>query len=709
MGGWLIRLLCLIAALGALALPVMAQDADAPVMLVADTIRIEGKTRLIAEGNVEALQGERRLKAARVVYDRSTGQLTLDGPLTLTEGDRVIVLADGGQLDSGLQDGLLRGARMIFDRQVQLAASRIDRVGGRYTQLYQVAATSCRVCDEDSAPIWQIRAQRVIHDQAEQQLYFENATLRVMDVPILWLPRLRLPDPTLTRASGFLIPELRQKSDLGLGIKVPYFLRLGDHRDLTLTPYVSSQTKTLEWRYRQAFWNGTMMLGGAISRDDLLPGDTRMWLNGAGQFDLRGGWRLDFDIEAVSDKAYVVDYDYSAKDRLDSELALSRTSRDRFTRVSLTTYQTLRAGEDNSTMPTIIGDVFEQQRFFPRGLGGEIRVTAIAHSHYRYSNADVAGRDIARTTLAAQWLRSAVFGPGVVAQGDIGVALDGFAVAQDTTTVPRDTAVTPHATVTLRWPLQKTTARATHVIEPLMMLGWVGGSTASVPNEESTQVEFDEGNLLSLSRFPAADRREHGRALAYGMAWTRIGVDGWRSALTLGQVLRDDGLADFTRSSGLAGTSSSVLLAGQFQHAKGFELQMRGLIDPADGATKAEARLAWLRQDYGLGASYVWLGQDLAEARPDEVSEWSLDGYRRLGRHWTATTNWRYDIASDQTAEAGVGLQFRNECIEVNLTVARRYTASTIVAPSTDFGFTVALGGFGVRSSDASYTRTCRG
>lgn len=702
------RVLRLIAALLALAVPVAAQDAELPVMLVADSIRIEGRSVLVAEGNVEAMQGNRILKAARVVYDRDSGRLTLDGPLTLTEGDRVIVLADGGQLDRGLQDGLLTGARMIFDRKVQLAAQRLDRVGGRYTQLYQVAATSCRVCADDRAPIWQIRARRVIHDQAEQQMYFEHATLRLMDVPVLWLPRLRLPDPTLTRASGFLIPELRQKSDLGLGIKVPYFLRLGDHRDLTLTPYLSPNTRTLELRYRQSFHNGAVTVTGALSRDDLMPGETRTWLQGAGRFDLRGGWRLDFDIEAVSDKAYVVDYGYSPKDRLDSELALSRMTRDTFTRASVTAFQTLRAGESNATLPTVIGEALQEQRLFPRALGGEFRMAVMAHSHLRYSGLDILGRDVARATLEAQWLRTAVLGPGLVATADIGLAVDGFAVDQDSTARARDLAVTPHAAVTLRWPFQKTTARATHVIEPVMMLGWVGGQTAQVPNEESTRVEFDEGNLLSLSRFPAADRREHGRALAYGVNWTRQGDDGWRSALTLGQVLRDVGVADFTRTSGLAGTASAVLLAGQMQHAEGFGFQLRSLVDPGAGGTKAEARLAWQRPAYGIAATYVWLGSDAIEARPGEVSEWALDGYRRLGRHWTATTNWRYDVATDQTAEAGLGLQFRNECIEVNLTVARRYTASTIVAPSTDFGFTVALGGFGVRTGDASYTRACR-
>lgn len=707
----------LIATLLALAIPLAPQIAaaqeattatDSPVMLVADRIRIDGKSTLVAEGNVEALQGDRRLTAARVVYDRDSGQLTLDGPLTLTEGDRITMLADGGQLDAGLRNGLLQGARMIFDRQVQIAASRIDRVGGRYTQMYQAAATSCRVCATDTAPIWQIRAQRVIHDQDAQQLYFENATLRVLDMPVLWLPRLRLPDPTLTRASGFLIPELQQTSNLALGLKLPYFLRMGDDRDLTLTPYLSSQTKTLEWRYRQAFRSGDIAFNGAFSRDDLRPDDTRIWLNGGGRFDLRAGWRLDFDIEAVSDKAYVVDYGYDPKDRLDSELALSRTTRDRFTRASLTAYQTLRAAEDNATLPTIIPEVLHEQRLFPAGLGGEIRLSALAHHHYRYSDLDVAGRDITRMSFAAHWLRTEVIGAGLLATADLGVAADGFAVDQDTTTPDRTGSITPQAALTLRWPFQKTTARATHILEPLVMLGWVGGTTADVPNEESTRVEFDEGNLLSLARFPAADRREHGRQIAYGLNWTRISADGWRSALTLGHVLRDSALTDFTQSSGLAGTSSSVLLAGRFQHADGFEFNLRGLVDPRDRATKAEARLALQRATYGLGASYVWLGRDAAEARPADVSEWSLDGYRRLGRHWTGTTNWRYDIAADRTAQAGLGLQFRNECVAVNLTVARRYTASTIVAPSTNFGFTVSLGGFGVSTGDASYTRSCR-
>jgi LPS-assembly protein len=699
------------AGLAALSAPIAsrAQTAqDLPTVLVADTLKIESRNRLIASGSVEIVQGERRLTALRVIYDRTTDKITLEGPLTLQDGTEVSVLADAGELDAALQNGLLTGARMVFDQQLQLAAQSLDRVGGRYTQLAQVAATSCRVCATDATPLWQIRARRVLHDQTERQLYFEDATLLVKDVPLLWVPRLRLPDPTLKRASGFLIPELRQNSTLGFGVVVPYFFKLGDHRDLTLRPYIATHTKTLEWRYRQAFTNGEINFDGAISRDDILPADTRLWLNGGGHFDLSGGWKLDFDIEATSDKAYPVEYSFNAKDRLDSELAVSRVTRDSYTRAGLIGYQTLRATENNSTMPTIVGDVRHEQRYFPALLGGEIRLATEYHSHYRYTDIDIVGRDINRLYTSAEWRHSALFGPGIVAASTIGLALDSIWLDQDTTAPDHTASAAPYGTLELRWPLMRQTATTTHIIEPMMLLGWAGGANSAIPNEESTHVEFDEGNLLSLSRFPAADRRERGRSLAYGVTWTRQDSLGWRSSLSFGQVLHAASQPDFSISSGLNGKNSDILFAGQIKHQSGIDFTLRSLIDPAKkGGSKAEARLAWLRPAYSLGASYVWLGADAAEARPVDISEWSLDGTWRMSQHWSAKTNWRYDVASDKTAEAGLGLIYRNECVEINLSASRRFTASTIVAPSTDFGFTVSLGGFSAKTRDASYTRTC--
>ena len=224
---------------------------DDPALLVADDLQITPDRRLIASGNVEALYEGRRLRARQIIYDHETETLTIEGPITLQDGEYTTVLADQARLDRDLQNGILTGARIIMDDQLQLAAVQANQVEGRYTQLYKAAVTSCRTCNTDEAPLWQFRARRVIHDKEERQIYLDGAQFRVFDVPVMYLPRLRLPDPTLERATGFLIPSIESSTQRGTGVKVPYFFKLGDHRDLTLTPYIATKTTTLEWRYQR--------------------------------------------------------------------------------------------------------------------------------------------------------------------------------------------------------------------------------------------------------------------------------------------------------------------------------------------------------------------------------------------------------------------------------------------------------------------------
>ena len=215
------RLACALATALWLSTPVSGQvsQSETPAILVADQVYVTPDRKLVAEGQVEAYQGGTKLTASRVEYDQTTGQLRIDGPIRIEDDRGVIILASAAELDDKLQNGLLSGARLVFNEQVQLASTQMTRTGGRYTQLLKTAVTSCQVCGDDTPPLWSIRARRVIHDEEEKQLYFENAQLRVLSVPIFYLPRLRLPDPTLQRARGFLIPEIQTTSQLGTGIK----------------------------------------------------------------------------------------------------------------------------------------------------------------------------------------------------------------------------------------------------------------------------------------------------------------------------------------------------------------------------------------------------------------------------------------------------------------------------------------------------------
>ncbi len=724
----LARLLTLlILALGTLSFvrPLWAQDPAQPAMLVADDVYLSGEDRLTAYGNVEAMYDGRRLQASEITYDQTTETLIIKGPITLQEGETILILADDAELDRDMRNGILRGARIVMDNQVQLAAHAMARRDGRYNQMYKASVTSCRICETGRPPIWQIRARRVIHDQLEKQLYFDDAQFRIMDVPVFYMPRLRLPDPTLERATGFLIPSLHNSSRLGFGVRVPYFIRIGDHKDLTLTPFISANSLTLEARYRQAFRNGRIEFEGAISDDDFGPRSTRGYLFGYGTFALPQDFTLNFDIETVRDDTYLVDYGYYDKDRLSSELSVERVKRDEYIRGAVTYFESLRAGESNATLPTIVGNAEYERRFHPARLGGELRFNAIAHSHYRSSSSitDIAvpdgwadGRDVTRLTLSGDWMRNWTLPGGIRARVQTGLAIDSFHIAQSGNFSRSEaTEATPSAALRLRWPLLKTeSGGATQIIEPTLQLAWVGGSNPNIPNDESTLIEFDEGNLFALSRFTAPDRRERGLTGAYGISWTRLDPSGWQASFAVGQVVHEDrqievsGLETFTNSSGLNGKFSDILFAGQFKTNNGFTFTGRSLFDGAFDTTKAEARASWQTDRTNLGATYIWLRNDPRENRPGNVSEWAFDASHRLSRHWTGSADWRYDVAQDRSVRAGVGLSYTNECVDISLSASRRFTSSTILTPSTNISFTVGLRGFTTKTDDKSYVRTCR-
>jgi LPS-assembly protein len=700
----MIRILVLFAALLALALPARAQD---QATLISDSLEITGDTRLIADGNVEVFYKGRRLKAQRIVFDQATDRLEITGPIVLTEeSGEVIILASQADMQADLTEGILTSARLVLNRQLQMAANTMTRVAGRYTALQTVVASSCKVCAGDPTPLWEIRARRVVHDEVERQIYFDNAQFRLGGVPVFYIPRLRMPDPTLDRATGFLMPTIRTTSDLGTGIKLPYFIAINRSSDLTLTPYITTRdSQTLEFRYRQVFPTGRIQLTGAMTSDELMPGDPRGYLFVDGEFTLPMNFGLTIKGQTVTDPAYLLDYGIANLDRLDSRIEASRTRRNEHISARIISFQTLRDDEDNTTIPTVIADLTFHRRFSLGPLGGEGGLRLQTHNHYRSStnpldggdSDDIAdGRDLGRISARIDWRRSFILPMGIEATVLGEASADAYSIAQDSTYQGRTTRTHGSAGVELRWPWVKAgTNGATHVIEPVMQLIWASSDAESLPNEDSALVEFDEGGLFSLDRFPGSDAVERGPRANIGVTWTRHDPAGWSMGVTLGRVIRERDLDQFGPGSGLDGSTSDWLAAVNFDLADGLALTARAVFDDDLTLTKGEARVAYSGSKTAVAGSLIWAVADPLENRPDPTQEVTFDARRKLNPNWTAKLQGRYDFVADRGTVAGLGLEFLNECIRFDVSLSRRFTSSTSVSPTTDFGLSLDLVGFG--------------
>jgi LPS-assembly protein len=701
--------------LAALAPAARAQEA---ATLVADSVFINADRTLTAEGAVEVLYKGARLTASRIIYDDATETLTIEGPITVTDPSGVSTLADSGSVSRDLRDGILRGARTVLQEQVQIAGSELRRVGGRYTELSRAVASACKVCPNNPTPLWEIRARRVIHDAEAQMIFFDQAQFRVAGVPVFYVPRLRLPDPTVTRQSGFLRPQFVTASGLGFGVKLPYFLAIDDSRDLTVTPYVSSNNgRTIELRYRQQFRTGGIEFNGALSRDDILPGDTRGYLFGTGAFALPRGFRLRFDIEVVTDDGYLTDYSISNKDRLRNQLRLDRTQLDESIDFGIYEYRSLREGDINAFLPSRVAKLSWERRFPNGPFGGTAgaRVDFLGLIRTSDSSADTTGdgvpdgRDMARGSATFDWRRAWTLPSGILASGMAEATFDLYDVRQDPNFDGTFGRAFPAAAVEFRWPFVRAAAGgASDVLEPVAQIVWSPDNLKDSPNEDSILVEFDEGNLFSLDRFPGGDRIEEGLRANLGLSWTRTTATGWALGLTAGRILRADDLGQFSDPTGLSGTTSDWIVAADLRSDTGLQLINRAVFDDNLAVARNELRLNWAISDYSFDASYIWQEQDPAEDRNADTNEIALYAGWQISDGWATNIGTRYDLEANRAAAAGIGLRYTNECTAFDLSLSRRFTSSTSVRPVTDFNVSVVLTGFGSSPSRAA-RRTCSG
>ncbi len=96
--------------------------------------------------------------------------------------------------------------------------------------------TSCK--KNDKCPPWTIQADKVTYDKNKKQIYYDNALLKVYDIPIIYFPKFFHPGPTVKRQSGLLVPHLNNSNLLGTSIQIPYFHVLSDNKDFTFKPTI---------------------------------------------------------------------------------------------------------------------------------------------------------------------------------------------------------------------------------------------------------------------------------------------------------------------------------------------------------------------------------------------------------------------------------------------------------------------------------------
>jgi LPS-assembly protein len=96
--------------------------------------------------------------------------------------------------------------------------------------------TSCKI--NDNCPPWSIQAKKIAYDENKKQINYENALVKIYDVPVFYFPKFFHPGPSVKRQSGLLSPSMNNSQTLGSSIQIPYYMAISENKDFTFTPTI---------------------------------------------------------------------------------------------------------------------------------------------------------------------------------------------------------------------------------------------------------------------------------------------------------------------------------------------------------------------------------------------------------------------------------------------------------------------------------------
>lgn len=331
---------------------------ESPAEMQAERFDVSDSTRYLLEGGVEIQRADQRIAADRIFYD--TKGETYDAQGNVQYQDRGLLLgAERAQGELTKDRNTLEGVdyQLLTARGNGSADTAVTQ--GQTSDLTNVIYTTC----DPGHHLWELRARQVELDQAEGVGVAKHATLRLGDVPILYLPYASFPIDD-RRRSGFLFPSIGSSQDSGIDISAPYYLNLAPNYDATITPRVLGRRGVMlgaEFRYLTETQRGELF--GSWLPDDDQTGRDRGSLTFRHNGRLSDAWTVNANINHISDDRYFEDFGDSLAAASTSllESSASANGRGRFWNASVAVQQW------KITDP-LIDDRFEPFRRLPRAL-----------------------------------------------------------------------------------------------------------------------------------------------------------------------------------------------------------------------------------------------------------------------------------------------------------------------------------------------------
>ena len=257
-----------------------------PIYASADYGYYDNENYAELSGDVQINQGRQQISADKVVVNVQDGIAAAQGNVLLVDAAQSLQSTDGNPRVS-LKDSPKGGLITVADelayqtdsskataKDVAFAsvplqaygyAKRLNKVDESRVEIDDVMFTTCA----PDNPTWQINAKNIDinTDTGRGEAY--NATLKVKNTPVLYLPYFNFPIDD-RRTSGFLLPRGGFSTEGSFNVQLPYYFNLAPNYDATVTPTIFTDRNPMltgEFRYLTEKFGYGSLTGSYLPND----------------------------------------------------------------------------------------------------------------------------------------------------------------------------------------------------------------------------------------------------------------------------------------------------------------------------------------------------------------------------------------------------------------------------------------------------------
>lgn len=526
------------------------EDKEQEIYFSADEMEaIENEGVIVAKGNVIVTRDNLELTSDRLWYNQKEDVIKAQGNVILKEADGSVLYTDEITLSQKMNRAEIDKVKVIMRDESRIWADKFVKKVNDNKQMRNASYTACDMCSGKS-PLWQIDARKVTHDAKGQNIHYNDAVVRIKDVPVFYLPFLSHPSPEVKRRSGLLMTSMGSSSYLGQYIRPTYFFDISDQTDIILSPYLTTDRGVvLGGQYRQYFYNGHINMEGTYLEDDGKGYNDKKYsrfkrpskrgnLFLDARYEINDYWLANFDLNYTSDVFYLKDMSLSGQDDawLTSKIAFERFKGRDYASIEgyyykLTSYE-LRESNDAEyrnrmrSLPTVAPFMEYEHISSPYSNGAYFKTNISSASVYRDND-----EEQQRLSMINSWELPYTSDYGEQYKFVASLKSDLYYI-DDYMYKPNNVydgtlgRVFPQLGVEWRLPFVRATETTRQILEPVVVATFaptLDNDVLKIPNADSADAEFDDANILSLDRYAGYDRNDDGSRISYGLNWSSYG------------------------------------------------------------------------------------------------------------------------------------------------------------------------------------------